>query len=524
MSFRTLLAFLVPCFLVAIPVLMQPKNKRILSSAAEDTLIILTPNSSQIKHEFELAFRDFYKKETGKDINIDWRSPGGTNDIVRYIDDRFTVEFQRYAEKNGINWNKETEQRFKNQKLKHGEDSVRDLFLDSQIGIDADLFFGGGTYDHNRFAQIGYAVNAGVQERHPEYFNDDVIPMQFAGEQLYDKNGGYYGYCLATFGIAYNPIRIKEMGVQPPENWIDLTKPCFFNELIIADPTKSGSITKCYEMIIQQAMQELGPEKGWEEGFRRVILIAANARQITDSAGYVVRGISAGDAAAGMCIDFYGLSEAEWAIQTSGTQKIVYVMPHGGTSLSADPIQLLRGAPHRKAAELFIDFLLSSEGSALWLLKPGTKGGPRKYAQLRPCIRKDTPKQLNPTDMNFPDYRPYENIGDFTYHGEWTGSYFSLIRILVKCIALDPQDELTAAWQAVIQNGGPVNNPDAMKRFLKIPVTFANAKEASQRLYGTKEEVAEIRRIWTEQAWQNYHEILLSMQKSQKGNRNVSNP
>ncbi len=159
-----------------------------------------------------------------------------------------------------------------------------------------------------------------------------------------------------------------------------------------------------------------------------------------------------------------------------------------------------------------------------WLLMPAPKGGPRKYAQLRPSIRKDTPKQLNPTDMNFPDYRPYENIGDFTYHGEWTGSYFSLIRILVKCIALDPQDELTAAWQAVIQNGGSVNNPDAMKRFLKIPVTFANAKEASQRLYGTKEEVAEIRRIWTEQAWQNYHEILLSMQKSQKGNRNVSNP
>ena len=499
---RLVLALVVPILLVILPLVLRPSAD--WSPNAPERLVVITPNSEQIKYEFEHAFRKWYKEHRGRDIMFDWRSPGGTSDIVRYINDRFEAEFRLYVLENGLEWDRDTAAAFKNPKLTADDHPARKLLLESDVGIGIDLFFGGGTYDQAKFASIGYAVDAGVKERHPDWFTDDVIPMNFAGEQIYDPQGRYYGYCLSSFGIAYNFRRVRELGIEPPQNWIDLTSPAYFGTLVLADPTKSGSITKCYEMIIQQAMAEFGPEQGWLEGFRRVKLLTANARSIADSAGKVVRDVSSGEAAAGVCIDFYGFSEAEWSRQRTGTPSMTYVMPRGGTAVTADPIQLLRGAPNPDAAKDFIDFLLSKEGAAIWLLKPGTPGGPEKYVQLRPTVRKDSPLEFPKDELVLPDYRPYDLGGTFEYRSDWTGRYFSLIRVLIKCAALDPEDDLRAAWKAILDNGGPEANPEAMAELLTLPVPYESASDESKALSGAPAEAAAARTRWTEVARASY--------------------
>ena len=511
---RLLLALAVPVLLVILPFMLRPSAD--WSASAPERLVIITPNSEQIKYEFEQAFRKWYREHRGRDIMLDWRSPGGTSDIVKYIKDRFEAEFRLYAKGHGIKWDDKAAAAFKNSKLTADNDPVRKLFLESNVGIGIDLFFGGGTYDQSQFASIGYAVDAGVKERHPDWFTDDVIPMNFAGEQIYDPQGRYYGYCLSSFGIAYNFRRIRELGIDPPQNWIDLTDPAFFGTLVLADPTKSGSITKCYEMILQQAMAELGPELGWAEGFRRVKIMTANARSIADSAGKVVRDVSSGEAAAGVCIDFYGFSEADWSRATTGAPTMTYVMPRGGTAVTADPVQLLRGAPNPEAAKDFIDFLLSEEGAKIWIQKPGTPGGPVRYAQLRPTVRKDSPCEIPAELQSIPDYRPYELGSTFEYKSAWTGRYFSLIRVLIKCVALDPEDDLRAAWKAILDNGGPEANPEAMAELLSLPVPYETAAAGSKALSDTAPEAAAARTRWTEAARQSY--IRAADLARQKGN------
>ena len=499
---RLLIVLAVPVLLIVLPLMLRPSAD--WSPAAPERLVIITPNSEQIKYEFEQAFRKWYREHRGRDIMFDWRSPGGTSDIVRYINDRFEAEFRLYALQNGMEWDRDTSAAFKNPSLKPEDHPARKLLLESDIGIGIDLFFGGGTYDQSKFASIGYAVDAGVKERHPDRFTDDVIPMNFAGEQIYDPEGRYYGYCLSSFGIAYNFQRIRELGIEPPQNWPDLTDPAYFGTLVLADPTKSGSINKCYEMILQQAMAEFGPEQGWLEGFRRIKLLTANARSIADSAGKVVRDVSSGEAAAGVCIDFYGFSEADWSRQTTGAPTMTYVMPRGGTAVTADPVQLLRGAPNPDAAKDFIDFLLSKEGAAIWLQKPGTPGGPVRYAQLRPTVRKDSPREIPAEYQSIPDYRPYDLGGTFEYKSAWTGRYFSLIRVLIKCVALDPEDDLRAAWKAILDNGGPEANPEAMDALLMLPVPYETAADEAKALNGTPAEAAAARRRWTEAARASY--------------------
>ena len=65
------------------------------------------------------------------------------------------------------------------------------------------------------------------------------------------------GTCLAEFGICYNTEVLARLGVlTPPTQWVDLANERLFNAIALADPTKSGSVAKAFELMIQQQMNQ----------------------------------------------------------------------------------------------------------------------------------------------------------------------------------------------------------------------------------------------------------------------------
>lgn len=513
---RTLLAALPLLLLLAIPILLKPDQPVADQDEEAEKLVIVTPHTEPIRAEFAAAFEEHYRKIHQQNIRVEYRTIGGTSDIVRYIADRFEAEFRLLWENAGNEWNAETAAAFSNSRQE--QHPARKAFLASNTCIDIDIFWGGGVYDHSKQASKGFAVDGGVQQRHPEYLQEHIIPERFGGDVFYDRQGRFYGTCLASFGICYNPDRVAAMTPDTvPDTWMSLGEPRFLNTLAVSDPTKSGSANKCYEAILQQCMQEavkkLGNEKagvaaGWLEGFNLIKRIVANSRLITDGASQVPREISAGNAAAGMAIDTYGLSEQQWSEEVQGVPSIRYLPPRGGSAVSADPVQILRGAPNRKAAEAFVDFLLSVEGQKLWNYRAGTPGGPKKYALRRVPIRRDlyTPEHLQ--YFADPDYDPYVAGANFVYHAAWTGPAFNLIRVLVKCTALDTQQELRAAWIAILKAGGPEKVPEAMKEFNSFPVPYSDARKAAAGLAVNEKNpllnVVRLQRSWSEYAIQHY--------------------
>lgn len=319
-----LIAALPVLALLAIPLLLRPgtenagngAKKHPSSNPAADKLVIISAHNESIRYEYEQAFRRYYREKFGREIELDFRSPGGTSDIVRYIADRFEAEFRRYFESDPANgeWTDEIAAAFANPRTdtdpaaSPAAKRARALFLASDVGIGIDLMAGGGTFDMARHAARGYAVDAGVKERHPELLSPELIPPQFGGDNLYDPQGRYYGVVLSTFGICYNRDRVAELSdPTPPAAWRDLGQTRFFNTLVLADPSKSGSANKCFEIIIQQCMSEAGsPEKGWENGLNLIKRIFGNARNLTDAAGKVPHDVATGNAVAGMAIDTYG--------------------------------------------------------------------------------------------------------------------------------------------------------------------------------------------------------------------------
>jgi len=448
--------------------------------AADDTVVIISPHNEAIRHEYSLAFARWYHARTGRTVVVDWRSIGGTSEIARYLEGAYTTAFKNlWTAQPGREWSAEVQAGFPNPKSGPGTPAAtaRAAFLASEAGCGLDLMFGGGSFDFKAQAAAGRLVDCGLLQAHPEWFTPAIIPSAYAGEDFWDPSGRWIGCALSAFGLVFNRDEVARRGLPgPPAQWADLQDPRYLGGVALADPTKSGSIAKAFENLIQQQMQarltSLSPlgapgpvpkatearavSEGWVAGLRMLQLISANARYFTDSAQKVPIDVAAGDCAAGMCIDSYGRQQAEAVTRRAGSDRVGYVSPVGGTVCSADPIGLLRGAPHRTVALAFIEFALSPEGQALWNLRPGTPGGPEQYALRRLPIRQDfyTDAALRPLRSD-PAENPYAPASPLVYRYAWTGGVFRELSFIIQVMDIDPHPELVEAWRAILAAGRP---------------------------------------------------------------------
>jgi hypothetical protein len=211
----------------------------------------------------------------------------------------------------------------------------------------------------------------------------------------------------------------------------------------------------------RQGSESQAIKEGWDRGLQLLIQLAANSRYFSDSAPKVPADVAYGDAAAGMCIDFYGRSESEAVADKKGQTRLHYTNVRGGTSVGADSIALLRGAPHPETAKTFIDFVLSVEGQKLWDFRPGTPGGPVRYSLRRLPIRREFYREPLRSFMVDGDADPYRDAQAFEYHEAWTGPLFSTLRFLVRVMCIDSREELVAARAAI--GNSPVSSPSFQK-------------------------------------------------------------
>lgn len=508
------LALLPPLLLIALPLALREHTPE--PAGAVERLVILTPHTETIREEFGRAFAAWARRELKREVDIDWRSPGGTSDIVKLVDEQFTAAFASAHPRFPASVRKAfSDARVDPDDARQPEAAreARRLFLASDLGIGADLMFGGGEFDHRvSLADKGYVVDVGIIQAMPEVFRDDVMPQTLAGEIIYDRRGRYVGTALSSFGICANPDRLAGLGMALPTAWEDLAAPALIGAVEMADPSRSGSVTNCYVMMIQERMQRAARaagsptpdalDAGWHDGLLLIRRMAGNARHVTDSASRVSRDVGRGDSAMGMTIDFYGRAEAEWTRSQSGQERVVFAVPVGGTSISADPISCFRGSPHRDLAVAFMHFVLSVDGQRLWNYRSGEPGGPARHALRRWPVRRDLYGPMHRSHMSDPDDDPFALAAGFTFQPAWTGPYFDLIRTTIKAVILDPRPELEEAWRAIIAAGGPAKVPQAMAEFSWLPYVHHEAAAATREL--AKElRVATVRR-WCIEAQDHY--------------------
>ncbi len=528
-----LVALLLAVVLVA-PFALRPREERVSERA--ERLVVITPHNESIQAEFGRAFRVHMREAHGREVVIDWRQPGGTSEIARFLRSEFATRFESlWRERTGLAFDLGIRDAFADAKLdppaattqqgwapdptllsradpEEKARAARRLFLESSIGVGIDLFFGGGAYDFERQAAAGVLVArdadgshgpGALAEERPDWFADDVMPESFSGEPFRDPEFRWVGTVLSAFGICYNRDVLARLGIdEPPSAWIDLQDPRYLGQIALADPTKSGSATKAFEMLVQERIQSLARERGlegdeavaagWDEAMRLILRIGANSRYFTDAAAKVPRDVAMGDAAAGMCIDFYGRTYMEMLAPADGSEaRVGFAMPRGGTSIGADPVGMVRGAPSPELAHRFVEFVLSPEGQRLWNYRVGAPGGPVRHALRRPPIRRDFYTSANARHMTDPGLDPYRDGAAFVYHPEWTGSLFSALRFAIRAACMDPHDEQRAAWTALVAAGLPA---EGLARFEDVaPISYRTVVEEIAPALRGADKIAQVR-------------------------------
>lgn len=446
--------------LLAAPFAFRPATE--VPDGTARRIVIVTPHNEQIRSEFGRAFEAWHEATYGESVRVEWSTPGGTSEIRKLLLSEYTAAL---------------------------EDGL-------PPGGNADLLWGGGSYEFGLLAKpIEIEVDGDARATTvlarldlddatlAAVYGDGVI----AGDPLFDAGRRWFGTALSSFGIVYNRDALRLLDVTEPGTWQDLCDPGYLGWLTMVDPGMSGSVTTAFDAILQR--------RGWIDGWRILRRMAANAHSFAGSSTSGPLDAAAGEAAAAVCIDFYGRYEAQRtrdAAIRAGLEsrdavgRIGYVDPPGETVIDPDPIAMLTGAPEPAMAQRFIEFVLSVDGQALWQFPVATEGlGPRRFELRRLPIRRDLYRdhfdrfvdRVDPWTIATPVASPNRAMRSF-------------IAPIFRGIALDQPERLREAWRAIADHpsyptdAGPLVTADTvedptlrgmLERFDAMPVVTGPA-------------------------------------------------
>ncbi|MCC6041035.1 MAG: ABC transporter substrate-binding protein, partial [Desulfurococcaceae archaeon] len=235
-----------------------------------------------------------------------------------------------------------------------------------KMGAPIDIAWGGGPTLFNLLDEMGYLMPIDPTSKPEHYaiiYELGKIPDRIAGAETYkrDQEGRirWIGASVSSFGFTINKLRISQFGVPEPRSWEDLTRPEYAKYLPeipllgTADPQQSTSNLRIFEIILQA--------KGWNEGWKILTLLAANAIIYSES-GAVRDAVTRGDIAIGTTIDFYGY------MAMHVNPNCQYIAPEGETIVNSDPIAILKDTRYPVHAAAFVAWVLSEYGGQLvWL-------------------------------------------------------------------------------------------------------------------------------------------------------------
>ncbi len=406
------------CFVVVLLLPVIFRGDAGPESSADRMLVVITPHNEQIRTEFARGFEAWHVDRFGEAVSVAWNVPGGTSEIRRMLLAQFTAA------------------------IKEGRTP----------GGDADLVFGGGSYEHGVLKR-GVSVDTpeGVVEQpisSPGGLEEQFLlgiygQRTIADKPLWDPDQYWYGTALSAFGLVYNRDVLRRLDLPEPKTWDAMIDPRLRTWIALVNPNQSGSITTAFETILQR--------RGWAPGWQILRRASANARDFSASSLKAPTDVSHGDAAVGVCIDFFGRYQSQAIEDHGGGDRIGYVDPKGDTMVDPDPISLLHNAPDPELARRFIRFVLEVPGQSLWQFQPDADAsdllGPGEFALRRLPVNRRLYTEYG--ERMIDDIDPYEEAQMPEYPDRAMRAF---IAPMFGAMSMDNHDLLVAAWTAIVEH------------------------------------------------------------------------
>jgi iron(III) transport system substrate-binding protein len=259
--------------------------------------------------------------------------------VARTLTDPALAEFAKYArEKWNIN--------VKTSALAAGTPVAYGRIVEWKGRPDADIFWGGESALFDKLVEQKLLAKLDLPKEVV-----DAIPASIGKPKpipLKDPKGFWIGTVLEPYGLVYHPKLLARLGVPVPKDWDDLLHPKLKGNVAQCAPTRSSSSHATYEVILQRD----GDAKGWDWLKR----LAGNTGIFTARSRDVPAVVARGEFAAGFAVPSYMAFEDRLA-----GHDIRFVAPKTAW-ITPEPIGILAGAKHPKAARAFIEFMLSERG------------------------------------------------------------------------------------------------------------------------------------------------------------------
>ncbi|ANF21853.1 ABC transporter substrate-binding protein [Thermococcus piezophilus] len=343
---------------------------------------------------------------------------------------------------------------------------------------DADLAWGGGPTLFDDLNKLGYLKP--IEDKKILSLIGTDIREEINGIPLvrYGDDGKVYwiAAALSSFGFTINQQVLKQWNLPEPEKWEDLGSEAFAMDpqmVGIADPTRSTSNTRIYQIILQAF--------GWDKGWQILTRIAANAK-IYDASDAVRDDVIAGNIAVGTTIDFYGYTAMKQ------NPECVYIIPSGESVLNGDPIAIVKSISPDKvdAAYAFIYWLLT-DGQKIWLDEHVNRMpvNPKVFytdaGKQRPDLWKAYNLTLQAQGIYFDDARALKTV--------------NVVKQYFKATLVDANADLHRVWVELVQahNEGKITDEqfEQLKAQLLAPIKFKDP-ETGQEVTLTEEYAAKI--------------------------------
>lgn len=321
-----------------------------------------------------------------------------------------------------------------------------------------------------------------------------------------DPAGFYSGFAASGYGIMFNTRYLKANNLPAPKEWDDLKKPVYFGHVGISAPSRSGTTHLTIETILQG--------EGWEKGWATLLEIGGNFAQVSDRSFGVPDAVNSGQYGLGIVIDFFALSA-----KASGFP-VDFVYPTITTIVPAN-VGIIAGAKDQKAAQAFVDFLLSEEGQQI-LLDPKIQRLP-----VRPATYEKAP-------AGYPN--PFKNpqLGSrVSFNVDLSEGRYELVNSLFDRVITFRLKELNAAWKAIQTAEAKAKSTSAkdliaQARKLATSVPISEKEASDPAIAGSFQETkpgkpvagrqAEFEQKWDEAAQKNYAEAKALAEKALAAN------
>jgi ABC-type Fe3+ transport system substrate-binding protein len=320
-----------------------------------------------------------------------------------------------------------------------------------------------------------------------------------------DPDGFFTGFAASGYGIMFNTRYLSANSIPAPKEWDDLKKPVYFGHVGISAPSRSGTTHLTVETILQG--------EGWDKGWATLLEIGGNLAQVSDRSFGVPDAVNSGQYGVGIVIDFFGLSA-----KASGFP-VEFVYPTVTTIVPAN-VGIIANAKNPKAAEAFVEFLLSEEGQQI-LLDPKIQRLPVRLASY------------DKAPAGYPNPFKDTSIGSkVTFDAMVSESRYELLNSLYDRVVTFRLKELNAAWKAIHEAEAKLGTGanaeakrligQARKLATSVPVTEKEA--ADKAIAGAFQEVkpgqkaagrqAEFEAKWDDAVVKNYAEAKAAAEKA----------